>query len=189
MEHIEVIDKVTERMRKLVEDLLDLSRFDRGVIPLKNQPVHLQDLIQDVVEVQRVEAQMRGIQLIAEMVANPLHVLGDTERLGQVITNLLMNALNYTPEDGAVTVSLTQADSHAIICVTDTGVGIAPTRIDQIFEPFVRISENRQGSGLGLSIAKEIVARHGGTIDVTSTPGQGSCFTLTFMLAPAAAER
>lgn len=189
MEHVEVIDNVTDRMRKLVEDLLDLSRFERGVIPLEKRPVHLQGLIQGVVEVQRAEAQMRQIELIAHMTSDPLHVLGDSERLGQVITNLVMNALNYTEEGGQVTISLSQAEESAVISVADNGIGIAPSRINQIFEPFVRINENRQGSGLGLSIAKEIVEMHGGTIDVTSVPGEGSCFALTFMLAPVAAER
>ena len=188
-EHIEVIKTVTERMRKLVEDLLDLSRFDHGVIPIQKHPVYLQGLIQTVVEVQRAEAQTNGIHLVAQMTADPLYMLGDSERLGQVITNLVMNALNYTPEDGTVTISLNQKEEHAIICVTDTGVGIDAARIDQIFEPFVRINENRKGSGLGLSIAKEIVEMHDGTIEVTSTPGQGSCFELTFVLASVAAER
>ena len=188
-EHIEVIETVTERMRRLVEDLLDLSRFDRGVIPLEKEPVGLQELIQSVVDVQLAEAQMRGIRLTTEMIHEPLFVLGDSERLGQVVTNLVMNALNYTPDDGIVSVTLAQERQYAIVCVKDTGVGIAPARIEQIFEPFVRLSENRQGSGLGLSIAKEIVEMHGGTIDVTSTLGQGSCFTLTFMLAPAVARR
>lgn len=183
-EHMQVLQEVARRMQWLVEDLLDVSRFERGVIQLQRRRLELQQLLSDVVRVQYAEAHTKAIDLSLHLTPVPLYVEADAERLAQVITNLVTNALTYTPMDGQVRVELTTQADHAIITIKDTGVGIAPEHQEQIFEPFVRVSDKVKGTGLGLSIAKEIVELHGGSIGVTSEPGKGSCFTIMLKLMP-----
>lgn len=183
-EHMEVLGEVARRMRRLVEDLLDMSRFERGLIRLECRQVELQQLLSDVVRVQYAEAQAQNITLKIELTRIPQHVNGDVERLAQVMTNLVTNALTYTPAGGEVLVRLTTDKDNAIIMVQDSGVGIAPEHLEQIFEPFVRVNDKVKGTGLGLSIAREIIELHGGEISVKSEPGQGSCFTIKLKLMP-----
>ncbi len=183
-EHTQVLNEVTRRMQRLVEDLLDVSRFERGVIRLERQRVELQQLLSDVVRVQYAEAQAKDITLKIDLTASPQYVDADVERLTQVITNLVTNGLTYTPAGGEVRVGLTTAGDNAIISVEDTGIGIAQEHLNQIFEPFVRVNEKVKGTGLGLSIAREIVEMHGGSIEVTSEPGQGSRFDVILKLLP-----
>src|SRR5690606_7870290 len=104
----------------------------------------------------------------------------DRERLIQVITNLVTNAINYTPEGGTVTLSLSREATtrQALLQVEDTGIGIAREHLLHVFDPFYRIDEKVRGTGLGLSISREIIRLHHGEISVESTPGKGSCFTI-----------
>ncbi len=176
-DHTRVMEEVVLRMQKLVEDLLDQSRFDRGLISLELEKVALQGLVQDVLNTQQAEAQARGITLSAEMADRDLYVMGDRARLEQVLTNLVTNGLHYTLEGGQVTIRLADGE-QACIQVIDTGIGISPEYLTQIFEPFVRANDRVKGTGLGLSIARQIVDMHGGEISVESTPGAGSCFTV-----------
>jgi PAS domain S-box-containing protein len=183
-EHMQVLSQVTQRMQHLVEDLLDISRFDRGTIVLERTRIDLGQLLEDVTQVQYEEANARDIRLDLRKPDTPLYIEGDQERLAQVITNLINNALMYTHPGGRVTVSLTPTNREAVIRVEDTGIGIAPDKLEDIFEPFVRLNDKIKGTGLGLSIAREIVRLHEGTITVTSEPGAGSCFTVTLKLLP-----
>ncbi len=182
-EHARVLEHVTDRMISLVEDLLDVSRFERGVIALQRQHVVLQTLVEDVVQWQRPEAQRKRISLTADLAPQPLYVFADSTRLMQVIMNLTVNALNYTPPGGRVAVQMfteVQDDCpYAVVCVRDTGIGIAPEHLRRVFEPFFRASEGSdRGTGLGLSIAKEIVDLHGGLLTVESELGRGSVFSV-----------
>jgi|GEM_PF-1705570 len=182
-EHLRVMDLVTGRMRRLVDDLLDLSRFERGVITLERKPVLLQDLLVNVFEVQRPEAEAKNIRLTGDLPPDPLRADVDPDRLTQVITNLVVNAINYTPAGGQITVALEARQDAALIRVQDTGVGIASDVLNKIFEPFFRVEESGvRGTGLGLTIAKEIVELHGGTLSVESEVGRGSVFTITLPL-------
>ncbi|HLV37006.1 MAG TPA: PAS domain-containing sensor histidine kinase, partial [Spirillospora sp.] len=183
-EHMQVLDDVSRRMQRLVEDLLDMSRFERGVIRLERERIELQQLLSDVVRVQYAEAQAKDISLKISLTPTPQYVYADSERLAQVITNLITNSLTYTLPGGSVTVGLTTNADDAIISVEDTGIGIDPAYIAHIFEPFVRVNDRVKGTGLGLSIAKEIVELHGGSIGVTSEPGKGSRFTVMLKLLP-----
>ncbi|MAS37146.1 MAG: hypothetical protein CL610_24310 [Anaerolineaceae bacterium] len=181
-EHISVLDEVARRMQQLIEDLLDLSRFERGNIQLERQPMELQQILSDVVRIQYAEARVKNINLIIDLTPTPQYIEGDPERLAQVITNLVTNSLAYTPSGGQVRVALTTQDGNAIISVEDTGIGIPPEYLSRVFEPFVRVNDKIKGTGLGLSIAKEIVELHDGDISVTSEPGNGSCFRVTLKL-------
>jgi len=178
-EHLEIIEEVVNRMHRLVEDLLDIARFEQGAVGLRLAQVDARDLISDVVHLQEAESTLKNIDLIVEMPAEPLYIILDPNRVMQSITNLLINAINYTPRDGSVIVRLAhETDEYAVISVIDSGIGIAPEYIQHVFEPFFRIEDEVKGTGLGLSIAKEIVALHGGEIKVESVPGQGSCFKI-----------
>jgi PAS domain S-box-containing protein len=188
-EHLVILDRVAARMRSLVEDLLDYSRFERGVIPLKSRSVDLRDLINDVIQMQCAEADAKGIGLDSELPENPIIVSVDPERINQAITNLVVNALFYTPEGGRVRVQLTveesKADKHGVIIrVQDNGPGIPDTLLPNIFLPFHRGSENNKGTGLGLAIAKEVIDRHGGQISVESLTGQGGNFVIRLPFLP-----
>lgn len=175
-EHLDVIEAVTDRMRKLVEDLFDISRFEHGMIPLKPEIVALQPLIQDVVSVQQPEAERKEITLECFCPDDLIYAMVDTARFAQVMTNLITNAINYTSAGGSVTVEAAVQEEEIVISVMDTGMGIPEEWFEQIFKPFFRGQEHTTGAGLGLSITREIVELHGGYIDVESTVGKGTCF-------------
>jgi signal transduction histidine kinase len=182
-EHIAVIERVTSRMAQLVDDLLDVTRFERGAIRLFRQQVNLQTVILDVVEQQRPEAHRKHIALHPDLSPEPILINADSDRLMQVLVNLVINAINYTMEGGQVAISLRCADGVAIIAIKDTGIGIAPENLNRIFEPFFRASEGTaRGTGLGLNIAREIVQLHGGSLSVESQVGAGSTFSVALPL-------
>ena len=174
-------------MAELVENLLDVSRFERGVIPLHRRDTVLQDMIQQVVTIQRAEAERKQITLEARLHPAKLWAYVDPQRMTQVITNLVSNAINYTPEGGQITVELEPEPdgSQAILRIRDTGIGIAEDMLPHVFEPFFRAEEKvAGGTGLGLTIAREIVQLHGGQISVESQRGIGSVFIVHIDLMP-----
>jgi len=178
--HLEVLDEITRRMRNLVEDLLDHSRFERGVIPLEPKEIDLRDLIGQVVNLQMPEAEKKFIRLSVKQPEHRLNARVDPERMIQVITNLVVNAIHYTPEGGQVSVEVSEeamsAGKRARIKVEDSGIGIPSALLPNLFKPFFRVSEKTKGTGLGLSIARDIIRAHGGDITVQTQPGVGSCF-------------
>jgi len=184
-EHVQVLEYVTDRMKRLVEDLLDISRFERGVIKLNYEDIPLQQLIRTIVAVQLPEAERKQLSLTCDLPKREVRIHADSERLAQVITNLLSNAINYTPNDGKVIVHLRVKNNRAVVEVEDTGVGISADHLPHIFQPFYRVVSQVEGSGLGLSITQEIIELHGGEIEVASQPGVGSTFRFCLPL-PAA---
>lgn len=187
-DHLKILDDVTERMGHLVEDLLDISRMEHGLIPLRREEINIQTLIQSVFTLQKPEAERKNIDLRCDLMETPVNVPADRERIIQVVTNLVTNAINYTPAGGRVVVSVRQRDNWAEIEVEDNGIGIAPENLPYIFQPFYRVVSVIEGSGLGLSIAKEIVELHGGMLQARSELNRGSVFTLTLPLIEVAAE-
>ena len=177
-EGLEAIDQEVARMTRLVRDLLLLAEADAGV-QLTLKPVELDTLLLEVYREALLMANGRvKVRLGHE---DQAQVLGDADRLKQLLLNLLSNAIAYTPSDGTVTLSLhCRPDGWVRVTVTDTGIGIAPDDQRQIFDRFWRVDRARTraagGSGLGLSIAKSIAEAHGGTIAVESEPGKGSTF-------------
>lgn len=193
-EHLRVMVRVANRMHELVEDLLDVSRFERGTVELRRDAVTLQTLIQNVIEIQQPHAEEKQVKLSAIMPPEPVINFLDSARITQVITNLVVNALNYTSAAGSVEVALIvehhgDQKSH-IIRVSDTGIGIPPESLSFIFDPFFRTNIGAvRGTGLGLTISREIVALHGGTITVNSTVGAGTTFTVSLpVIEPGAAH-
>jgi OmpR-family two-component system manganese-sensing sensor histidine kinase len=176
------ISSATVQMNYLVEDLLFLARNDTPT-PKRDriywQPVTLNLLLQELIELLEPSASAKNIALLIEMPI-PLLVLGDKSQLTRLFTNLLDNAIQYTPEGGSVFLSLAKQNRFAVANIRDTGIGIAPEHLPLIFDRFWRADKARSrrhgGSGLGLSIAHAIAQRHGGKIIVTSSVGRGSCF-------------
>lgn len=188
VEHIAVLEQVTDWMHKLIEDLLDMTRYERGMIPMHKAPVDLRVLLRDAAETQRQEAERRHMAYVLELPTQPIPVHADARRLLQVFTNLITNAINYTPEGGAIRLeaALTTEENgtpQAVVHIIDSGVGIKPEHLHQIFQPFFRVVSHVEGTGLGLSISREIVEQHEGRIDVTSAAGEGSTFSVVLPLA------
>lgn len=175
------VNAESEHLGHLINDLLVLARADEGQIHLDCEPVRLDLLALDVVDSLEVLAQERQIALRTRTLI-PVTVLGDAARLIQVIMSLVDNALNYSNDGGEITLSVEAYDAHAYLHVSDTGIGIDAKDIEHIFERFYRADPARSkavsGSGLGLSIVEWVVRAHKGAIEVRSTPGQGSTFTL-----------
>ncbi|MBC8099310.1 MAG: PAS domain S-box protein [Armatimonadetes bacterium] len=182
MQHLDVLDKVTQQMQDLVEDLFDVSRFEHGQIHLTLERWRLQALMMGIVTIQQPEADAKGITLVHDLTATPLYVMIDQRRFNQVLTNLVTNALHYTPAGGSITLSAALVGNQAEITVRDTGVGIPEEWLDQIFKPFFRGGEQSNGAGLGLTITREIIELHGGRIDVESTLDVGTCFYIRLPL-------
>ena len=178
---LDIIRKHTDRIITVVDDLLTLSRMEGAEAPLNLAELDLSDLVDEVVQGLGPAASAKRLALSVAL-ARPAPFRGARARLVQVVTNLLDNAVKYTPEGGRVTVALTRTEGLYALAVSDTGVGIEPWHLGRIFERFYRADKARSremgGTGLGLAIVKHIVQAHGGTVAVASTVGQGSTFTV-----------
>jgi signal transduction histidine kinase len=178
-----------ERLDWLAQNLLDLSKLDSGLVLLDLRPDDIRSSVEQAVEQSTPTARRRGVGLSVDLPNTPIRVRHDPVRIGQVVSNLVGNAIKFTPPRGTVTIRVRPAlDGGAVIEVADTGVGIDAGELPRIFDRFFRgshASEARgSGSGLGLSIVKSIVEMHGGTVAVTSRPGAGSTFTVTLPRQP-----
>ena len=176
---VESCQRAAQRMRRLIESLLELARFDAGQEVLKRLPFDFSRTVSDSVEWVQTLADERGVKVISEL--SPLPMTGDSERLAQVVTNLLTNAIQYNRPNGEVRVKLDSLEGLAVLTIADTGQGIAPEDLPRVFGRFFRADQSRTGAGnagLGLSICKAIVEAHGGTIEVTSTENVGTTFTV-----------
>ncbi len=180
--HIEATLSETRLLARLIEDLRVLSLAEAGELPLAVEVVDLHDLLTDVQTSFSGQAEAAGIELRVGLPAERLTVRGDAGRLDQVLSNLVANALRYTPPGGRITLAAQQAENGVQISVCDTGQGIAPEDLPYVFDRFWRGDAARKrgaaGSGLGLAIARQLVRAHEGTIDVQSTVGGGTCFSV-----------
>ena len=171
-----------DRISSLVAGLLLLARADRGVLRLDLKPVNLLELLEEVGEQMRRLAENQAVSLNYGL-TEPASIQGDREHFKRLLLNLIDNAIKYTPAGGRVTLSLRCDGTWAHVEISDTGMGLSPDEQDQIFNRFYRAAEARSqgggGAGLGLSIAQSIAVAHGGRIEVASTPGQGSTFTVS----------
>lgn len=169
-----------DRMARLVSDLLFLAEMDTKEVVWK-RPVALHQVVLDVLE--RITGLDGGLHEIELSHNDRLTVMGDRDRLDQMLWNLVQNALRYTPTGGRVTLALTKQDKNVELVVADTGVGIPPDHLHRIFERFYRVDQARsrgEGStGLGLAIVKQVVEAHGGNVHVYSKPGEGTTFTVS----------
>jgi signal transduction histidine kinase len=171
----------------LVSNYLELSRIEAGALQLTKQRVDLAALLRSIVERFEGAAEPRGIrfQLCEE---NQGIIDGDALALDRVFANLLNNAFKFTPDGGAITLNIVRHGGEAMVSVRDSGPGIDPAKLSTLFQKFnrIEINERQEGIGLGLFIVKELVAAHGGRVEVESSLGQGSCFAVFLPLANSA---
>ena len=184
-EHLNATLDETRLLARLVDDLRTLSLAEAGQLPLTWEPVDVAELLADVSTSFSGQAEAAGIDLRVETEGDlsDLTITGDVGRLDQVLSNLLANALRYTPAGGVVTLHAQPMDGGVRIIVRDNGEGIPPEDLPYIFDRFWRGDRSRShvggaGSGLGLAIARQLVQAHGGRIEVESEPGQGTAFTI-----------
>jgi len=191
--YLEVLQQESTRLENLIENLLDLSRLDAGRAQIIPRPIMLQDLLANLVEIHQQTAAAKDLRLEARFPPEVPPANGDRNQIVQVLSNLIANAISYTPPGGEIAIRLGTAEAegcpYVTISVADSGIGIPPDELPHIFDRFFRGEQTRvlatPGTGLGLAIVKEIVELHQGRIEVESKVGQGSTFTVWL---PAAAQ-
>lgn len=192
---LQSLERLADRLTSLIQDLLDISKLDSGAEASDQEAVSIHQLVSDAVEQVRGSADKKGVRLVfrnaegqeaSEPEALPgaeIRVLGNFLQLLRAVTNILTNAINYTPAGGLVAVqAFTTTEAKVLVKISDTGVGIETADLPHIFERFYRADKARTretgGTGLGLAITREIIARHHGTVAVDSIVGKGSTFTI-----------
>ena len=188
-ETYEQVHQEASRLSRLVDDLQELSRIEAGVIQLDLQPSHIENLTQSVIKRFSPIAKNKNISLDVDLPKSLPLVTMDDSRITQVLTNLVSNAIQYSPQDGKVLISAKPGENEMMVSVSDSGIGIPPEHISHIFTRFYRVDKSRSrnsggGSGIGLTIAKSLVEAHQGRIWVES-PGDlgGSTFSFTLPFA------
>ena len=184
-EALESCYQAAKRMASLVDGLLTLARIDAGQLGIHRGPVNLRQVVESAVILLKPLADRRQVELKCDL--QTAQVNGSAEDLGQVVANMLSNAVMYNREGGEVRLHLDAAERDAVLTVSDTGIGIEESDLPRVFERFYRVEKTRSGNsggiGLGLAICREIVRSHGGTIDVASVLGEGTAFTVRLPLS------
>lgn len=191
---LRMIHNELQRLTALLNSMLDLSAIESGRVAFEYKTIRWSTLVDSVAETVRPRAEAQGIAFrIIEPEGERLRAYGDSDRLKQVLFNLLDNAVRHTPAGGTITVASSSAGGRLECSVTDTGAGIPPEKLSRIWERFYTDEPARNSrkdrSGLGLTIVKQLVERMGGTIRVQSTPGQGTAFTFTLPAEPPSAKQ
>jgi signal transduction histidine kinase len=189
---VEQLQSEVERLQTLVADLLDVARIQQGRLALHVEQVDLAELVRTVVARFEIAPELTPRHQLRIEAADGIVGHWDPARIDQVLTNLVSNALKYSPDGGDVRIGIGREPGSAVVAVSDPGIGIAPEDQEHLFEPFTRsvaAREAARGSGLGLHIVAQIVERHGGTIQVASRLGAGSTFTIRLPLAAPNADR
>ena len=189
LQGIPIIERNVRIQSQMIEDLLDMSRIEAGKVSLDVQRVDLAAVVAAGIETVRPAANAKEIRLTSAFASVNGIVMGDKDRLQQIIWNLLANAVKFTPKKGRIHIVIKRIDSHVAIDVTDTGQGIAPEFLGQVFDRFrqadATTTRRHGGLGLGLSIVKNLIELHGGSVQVASQgPGLGATFTVSLPLQP-----
>lgn len=179
---LQVILNESDRMTKIVQDLLLLSKFDAGDNDMRFESFNIALSAKNICDALQLNVKKRGMSMTLKLPDEPVICEGDRARIEQVMVNIVTNAIRYTPDGGAVSVSVGREEGEVFVKVTDTGIGIPKDDIPRIFDRFYRVDKARSrafgGSGLGLSIAHEIVLKHGGDISIESEQGKGTRVTV-----------
>ncbi len=189
---LQTIEGSSSHLLELINDILDIAKIESGQIELNYQPTSIVSLCQSSLTFIKQQAIAKHIQIKTQLPTNLPDLLVDNLRIRQVLINLLNNAVKFTAEGGQIMLeaafipqreNLENMQNHLQISITDTGIGVSPENISKLFQPFIQIDSalNRkyEGTGLGLALVKQIVELHGGTVELTSELGVGSCFTVT----------
>lgn len=177
-------EKSIDRMISIIEDLESISKLEAGELEIKMEDFNLFQLIEDVFDLQEIRATQKKIELkLNKSGEKQLMVVGDKQRLFQVFSNLVVNSINYGKRGGKTSINFYDMDKRYLIEVKDDGIGIKDSDLPRIFERFYRVDKSRSreqgGTGLGLAIVKHLIEAHNQTINVTSTYGNGTSFTIT----------
>jgi signal transduction histidine kinase len=178
------VKRAQEMLLSLINDVLNFARLEAGWLEIDRTTVRVGGLLRELEDLMSNQVRVRGLSFRCEPCPAELTVLGDAERIRQILLNLLSNAIKFTNPGGTISVSAEQSDDNLSIRVSDTGSGIPADRLEHIFEPFVQIDrrqieESQQGVGLGLAISRELARAMGGDLEVRSRVGEGSTFVLT----------
>ena len=188
---LSVVERNTKRLMQLVGDLLFMAQVEAGKLALDLEEVDLKEVLAECLEAAKPVADDRQVELVTDLAETP-SMLGDRSRLAQVLDNLISNALKFTPASGSVSVRVSHTGRDAVVEVADTGVGIPTEEQDRLFERFFRSSNATEqaipGSGLGLTIAKTIIERHEGSIEIESAEGKGTTVRVRLPLGAAVTE-
>lgn len=189
----QIVLRQGRQLTRLVDDLLDMSRIEKGTIRLQLHKVALEDVVHQAVEATAEVMRVHGHGLRLELPDSPVELEADGQRLAQVLGNLLTNAARYSPEPGEIRLAAHREGDVLRIGVTDHGMGIRPEDMEKLFQLYARLRpgiERAPGLGIGLALSRSLVELHGGSIAVKSDgPGKGSCFTVTLPLAAAPARQ
>jgi signal transduction histidine kinase len=176
---VEIVGRSCDRLLGLVNRLLEVARLRAGMLPLDRRHIDLDRVVGRAVEELRPQADEAGVVLARHTTGDDFHVVGDEERLVQVVVNLVANAVRFTPKDGRVTVVLRDAGPEVELAVEDTGVGIPASALPHVFDSYRQAHRGRGGTGLGLTIVRGVVHAHDGRVSAESEEGRGSRFTVT----------
>jgi signal transduction histidine kinase len=176
---IGTLKNAADGMHRLIRDLLDVTRLDNGPLPIRSSPLSIVEVVEDVMGMFKMVVRARRLTLHHEIADGLPPIHGDRDRLAQALSNLVANAVKFTPEGGRVSLRVDLDPGGICVCVSDTGPGIPADHMPHLFDRFWQASRHdRRGLGLGLSIVKAIVDAHGGTVRVDSPPGRGSTFSI-----------
>jgi signal transduction histidine kinase len=185
LEFAETIHREAIRLGQMINDFLDLARLESGRSHMAQEPVNMNEVISQTLTIMQPQAAERQISIALQVPETLPTVIGDPDRLKQILVNLVSNAVKYNHEGGRVDIEVKVGENELNVAVRDTGRGIAEEDLPYVFEKFYRVDDSEQqvkGTGLGLSITKHIIEVHGGTISVQSVQGQGSTFSFTLPL-------
>lgn len=192
-EHLEIIEGETDRLTRLIDNVLDFDKIERGAKEYHFAEVNLNQTVRQVLRLLGYQLRMNRFTVHLRLSREESNIHADADAVIQALTNLLTNAMKYSPDSNVITVSTSRRDDFAVVSVKDNGIGIPETDLGRIFEPFYRRSQDaegrrRGGVGLGLALVQHIMQAHGGRVEVDSTPGKGSTFSLLFPLREEAHE-
>jgi two-component system phosphate regulon sensor histidine kinase PhoR len=181
---LERINKEVDKLTQMVNELMELSRIESGVVKLEPKAIDINLLLQEVVKRFMPQADRQKVSLVTQLDSELSPVQADEQRLSAVINNILHNAIKFTPEGGKITITSKAGKDSAIVSIADTGIGISKSDLPHVFERFYKVDRARaqSGTGLGLAIAKHIIQAHGGDIRVESEAGKGSVFSFSLPL-------
>jgi two-component system CheB/CheR fusion protein len=189
----EILERQTQQLVRLVDDLLDVARITHGKVELRKQKLDLVAIVRSALEISAPAIEAAGCELHTDLAAEPLLINADQVRMTQIISNLLNNATKYTPKGGTISVTLAQKQNQASLTIRDTGIGIAADFLPRIFDLFVQVdgpdTKDHRGLGIGLTLVRNLIELHGGDIEAKSEGfGKGSEFIIHFPLLSAAGE-
>lgn len=182
-QHLSVLDDVSDGMARLIEDLLDVVRLEHNALLLRREVIPLRDIVREAVGAQQQQASNSSVSIVAELPDAPVPICADRRRIAQAITNLISVAIQDSLPGGAVNIRLSangDEQRRVVLTIHDAGTGLSESDLGQAFEPFFRVTEGHtEGVSLGLTIARDIIELHNGTIELESSTGQGSLFRIT----------